>query len=92
MGASVFIRIKASIKEFQFIVREGITGCGGAVCEDIHLLVNVFQFVFNTQFVVSKHDHIQQTQQRSLETKYNCKSIQKLEAVLRHNDGKYMNN
>ncbi len=33
-------------------------------------MVNVFKFVFNTQFVVSKHDHIQHSQQK-LETK--CK-------------------
>ncbi len=31
-------------------------------------MVNVLKFVFNTQFVVSKHDHIQQSQQ-TLETK-----------------------
>ncbi len=32
--------------------------------------VNVLKFVFNTQFLVSKHDHIQQSQQ-TLETKLN---------------------
>ncbi len=41
-------------------------GGGCAVCEDI-LVVNVFKFVLNTQFVVSKQDHIQQ----KLETKFN---------------------
>ncbi len=34
------------------------------------LVVEVFKFVFNPQFVVSKHDHIQQSQQK-LETKFN---------------------
>ncbi len=45
-----------------------VGGGGGAVCEDI-LVVNVFKFVFNIQFVVSKHDHIHHSQQK-LETEF----------------------
>ncbi len=48
-------------------------------------MVNVFKFVFNTQFVVSKHDHIQHSQQK-LET-----ILTRLEAVLKANDDKYIN-
>ncbi len=33
-------------------------------------MVIVFEFVLNTQFVDSKHDHIQHSQQK-LETKFN---------------------
>ncbi len=33
-------------------------------------MVNVFKFVFNTQFVVNKYDHIQRSQEK-LETKLN---------------------
>ncbi len=46
-------------------------------------MVNVLKFVFNTQFLVSKHDHIQHSLQ-TLETNLT-------EAVLKVNDGKYIN-
>ncbi len=47
------------MREVLLVWGRGGGGGGGAVCEDI-LVVNVFKFVFNTQFVVSKQDHIQQ--------------------------------
>ncbi len=50
-----------------------VGGGGGALCEDI-LVVNDFKSVFNIQFVVSKHDHNQQSQQK-LETKFNRSCI-----------------
>ncbi len=39
-------------------------------------MVNVFKFVFNTQFVVSKHDHCQQSQQK-LETQFKLSIVTK---------------